>query len=398
MSQAIFSEQSQSNPAGVPASAPASWGAVTAIGIGAFALVTAEFLPVGLLPQIAKDLSVTEGQAGLMVTIPGILAACAALLTIGLAGRFDRRHVLWFLLSLLVVSNLLVASATSFAALLLGRVLLGIAVGGFWTIGGSLGPRLRPDAAGKATAIIFSGVSLGTVAGVPAGALLGNLLGWRLAFGASAAVALLVVGALIWLLPVLRPERLTGLSQIPAVLKLRKVQVGLAAVVLIFIGQFAAYTYITPFLNQISGIEAGVLSLVLLGYGLSGFFGNVFCGWVVERDVRLAVLGTSLNLGLSLLLLLFTGTNAWFAVAAVVVWGFGFGMLPIAIQSWIFRAAPDRLESVAALFVSIAQLAIGAGALIGGLAVDHFGVESALWVGAFAAFATAWLIHAAPPR
>ncbi|MNI54213.1 Purine ribonucleoside efflux pump NepI [compost metagenome] len=179
---------------------------------------------------------------------------------------------------------------------------------------------------------------------------------------------------------------------------MRKVQVGLAAVVLIFIGQFAAYTYITPFLNQISGIEAGVLSLVLLGYGLSGFFGNVFCGWVVERDVRLAVLGTSLNLGLSLLLLLFTGTNAWFAVAAVVVWGFGFGMLPIAIQSWIFRAAPDRLESVAALFVSIAQLAIGAGALIGGLAVDHFGVESALWVGAFAAFATAWLIHAAPPR
>ncbi|MDR7282951.1 putative MFS family arabinose efflux permease [Pseudomonas corrugata] len=380
MSQAIVSEQSQSNPAGVPASTPASWGAVAAIGIGAFALVTAEFLPVGLLPQIAKDLSVSEGQAGLMVTIPGVFAACAALLTIGLAGRFDRRHVLWFLLSLLVVSNLLVASAASFDALLLGRVLLGVAVGGFWTIGGALGPRLRPEAAGKATAIIFSGVSLGTVAGVPAGALLGNLLGWRMAFGASAAVALLVVGALIWLLPVLRPARSTGLSQIPAVLKLRKVQVGLAAVVLIFIGQFAAYTYITPFLNQISGIEAGVLSAVLLAYGLSGFFGNVFCGWVVERDVRLAVLGTSLILGMSLLLLLFTGTNPWFAVVAVVVWGFGFGMLPIAIQSWIFSAAPDRLESVAALFVSIAQLAIGAGALIGGLAVDHFGVESALWV------------------
>lgn len=128
-------------------------------------------------------------------------------------------------------------------------------------------------------------------------------------------------------------------------------------------------------------------------YGLAGFVGNLFCGWVVERDVRLAVLSTSLILGISLLLLLFTGTHQWFAVAAVVAWGFGFGMLPIAIQSWIFSAAPDRLESVAALFVSIAQLAIGAGALIGGLAVDNFGIQSALWVGAFAALATAFLIY-----
>ncbi|PTQ13381.1 MFS transporter [Sphingomonas oleivorans] len=371
---------------------PASWAAVASVGVGAFALVTTEFLPVGLLPQIARDVGISEGQAGLMVTVPGMLAAIAAPLTIAFAGRFDRRHVLWFLLGLLVLSNILVATATSFAALLLGRVLLGIGVGGFWTIGGSLGPRLRPGPQGaRATSLIYSGVSLGTVAGVPAGALVGNLLGWRLAFAGSAAMALLVVVALMLLLPVIRPERSSGLAQVPAVLRLGKVRIGLIGTVLIFIGQFAAYTYITPFLNQVTHIEAAGLSAVLLGYGLAGFLGNLFGGWAVSRDVRLTLVGTAILLGGSVLLLALAGTIPVTAILAVLAWGFGFGMLPIAMQSWMFSAAPDRLESVAALFVSIAQAAIGSGALVGGLAVDRLGVESAFWLGGLAALATAAL-------
>ncbi|WP_350647980.1 MFS transporter [Pseudomonas sp. HY13-MNA-CIBAN-0226] len=389
---------SDSSPTSIPSPAPAPWSAVAAIGVGAFALVTAEFLPVGLLPQIANDLAISEGQAGLMITIPGLVAACSALLTISLAKSFDRRHVLWVLLSLLVVSNALMACANGLFVLLAGRVLLGVAVGGFWTIGVALGPRLRPDAVGRATSIIFSGVTLGTVAGIPTGTLLGGLFGWRMAFGAFAALASLVVIALVLLLPSIRPEKSSGFAQIPAVLRLPKVQVGLVAVILIFTGQFAAYTYITPYLNQISGIESSELSLLLLGYGVAGIFGNLFCGWCVERDVRLAVLGTSLLLGSAMLLLGAMGDDPLPAIAAVVTWGFGFGMLPIAIQSWIFRAAPDRLESVAALFVSIAQLAMGAGALLGGLAVDHYGVASAVWLGAVGALGGAIWIFARFPH
>ncbi|MFW0887909.1 MFS transporter [Pseudomonas sp. P105] len=157
--------------------APASWSAVVAIGVGAFMLVTAEFLPVGLLPQIAQDLAISEGQAGLMVTAPGMVAACAALLTISVGKHIQRQHALLALLSLLVISNALVACANSLAVLVAARMLLGVAVGGFWTIGVSLGPRLRPDAIGRATSVIFSGVTVGTVAGVPAGTLLGELLG-----------------------------------------------------------------------------------------------------------------------------------------------------------------------------------------------------------------------------
>lgn len=379
--------------AAVSIDAPAaSWLAVATVGVGAFALVTTEFLPVGLLPQIARDIGVTEGQAGLMVTIPGFVAAIAAPLTIGLAGQFDRRHVLWFFLGLLAVSNLVVATATGFPALLLGRVLLGIGVGGFWTIGGSLGPRMRPGSqAGRATSLILSGVSLGIVAGVPAGALIGNLVGWRMAFGASAAMALLVLAALVLFLPALKPERSAGLRQIPSLLRLPLVRIGLVATVILFVGQFASYTYITPFLNQITHIEAASVSAVLLGYGLAGFLGNLFGGWAVSRSVHLTMVGMASLIGVPVLLLALLGTSPVFAVLLVLIWGFGFGLLPVAIQTWMFTAAPDRLESVAALLVSVAQVAIGSGALIGGLAVDHLGVTSALWLGGFCALATAAL-------
>lgn len=381
--------------AGTPEPAAiAPWSAVAAVAIGAFALVTSEFLPVGLLPQIAHDLRITEGQAGLMVTLPGFLAAIAAPLTIGFTGRFDRRHVLAFLIGLLVLSNLLVAMATHVAVLLAGRVLLGIAVGGFWTIGGSLGPRLRHGAEGvRATSIIFSGVSLGTVAGVPVGALIGELIGWRWSFAASSVMALIVLGALAIWLPSIRAESSNGLKQIPAVLKQRTAQVGLLAAVLIFIGQFSTYTYITPFLNQVTHIDAAALSAILLGYGAAGFAGNLFGGWAASRNVRLTLAGTALLIGAPVLLLALTGANAFAAVTWVLMWGIGFGMLPIAMQTWLFSAAPGRLESMAALFVSIAQAAIGAGALLGGLTVDNWGVVATMWLGGALAVTTAVLVH-----
>ncbi|UXT41649.1 MFS transporter [Agrobacterium tumefaciens] len=371
----------------------ASWASVTSIGVGAFALVTTEFLPVGLLPLIAADLGISEGTAGLMVTVPGFLAAIAAPMTLGFAARFDRKRVLVALLMLLVVSNAIVATAQGFAALMFGRVLLGIAVGGFWTIGGSLGPRLRPGAEGpRATALIFSGVSLGTVAGVPAGALIGDLFGWRAAFLLVSGVALLVVAALQFLLPAIRAQKGSGLKQVPDVLRLQRVQIGLTAAVLIFVGQFAAYTYITPFLIGATGIDTGTLSMVLLGYGTAGFAGNLFGGWAAGRNFVFALAGTAFLIALSVAGLLLASSNTLAAVAWVVAWGFGFGMLPIAMQTFLFSSAHDRLESIAALFVSIAQLAIGLGALVGGLAVDNFGVPSALWLGAASALLTAGLI------
>jgi predicted MFS family arabinose efflux permease len=356
-----------------------SWLAVFSVAVGSFALVTTEFLPVGLLPAIAASLHVSEGTAGLMVTIPGVLGALTApLITVG-SGRLDRRLVLWGLMALLAAANVIVALAPSFVTVLVGRVLLGIAVGGFWTIGAAIGPRLVSAAAAtQATSIIFAGISLGTVAGVPAGALVGHMVGWRVAFGGAGVATIIVLLAQVMLLPPVSPARVIRMHELPALLRVPKARVGIIATALIFIGQFAAYTYITPFLVDVSGMGAPAVTALLLAYGVTGFIGNILGGWGAARDVRVAVALMALLLGVSVLLLPLIGTNQIAATILVGLWGLAFGAMPITTQIWMFKAAPEALEGSSALFVSTAQVALASGALVGGVAVDHLGISSAM--------------------
>ncbi|TFW07023.1 MFS transporter [Oxalobacteraceae bacterium OM1] len=365
----------------------ATWLAVLSIAVGSFALVTTEFLPVGLLPTIAAELDVTEGATGMMVTVPGLVAALAAILvTIGV-GKADRRHVVLGLTTLLGMSSLIVALAPSFPIVLLGRALLGITVGGFWAIGGALGNRLVPEAsATRASAIIFAGISLGTVAGVPAGALIGELVGWRIAFAAAGAVTFLVLLTQMELLPRLPTNQAITFGQLPALLHVKQARLGMLATLLVFVGQFAGYTYIAPFLTQVAGLSVKTVTTLLLVYGAAGFVGNLIGGWAVARSVRHAVIATGVIMGGSTALMPVLGTAAWGATALVITWGLAFGMMPISVQTWMFKAAPDAMEGGGAVFVSTAQTSLAGGALVGGMAVDHLGVASAMVVsGLFAA-------------
>jgi len=358
------------------------WLSVLSVGIGAFALVTSEFLPVGLLPAMAAELAISKGQAGLMVTTPGIIAAFAAIfVTVG-SGRLDRRIVLLALTALLVASNMLVALAPSYGWILLGRAMLGVGVGGFWAIGTAIGPRLvSMQHAPRAMSIIFAGVSLGTVAGVPAGALVGELVGWRVAFGAASAIAVLVFIGQLFLLPKLPPTQAIRLRQLPMIFGIRKARLGLIATAMLFTGQFAAYTYIAPFLTQISHLSAGTISAMLLVYGATGFIGNIIGGWAAGRSERMTLTLTGALLGLATLALAGFGSNQLAAMLIVAIWGFGFGAMPIAVQTWMYKAAPHLMEGSSALFVAIIQVSLACGALVGGISVDRLGVASAMVVG-----------------
>jgi predicted MFS family arabinose efflux permease len=366
---------------------------VLSVATGAFALVTTEFLPVGLLPAIAAELGVTEGVAGMLVTVPGIVAALAAVLVTVGVGKTDRRYVIWGLTATMVLSNALVALSQSFPLILVGRALLGIGVGGFWAIGPALSTRLvSPEAATRATAVVFAGVSVGTVAGVPAGAFLGELFGWRTAVAAAGAVGLLVLLTQMVLLPKLPPEKAITFRQLPELLRVSKARLGILATVLVFLGQFSAYTYITPFLSQVTHLSATTISSLLLAYGAAGFFGNLIGGALVARSVRTSLIVTGVTLGVAIGALPLMGTNAWTATALVVLWGVGFGMMPISVQTWIFQAAPHAMESGGAVFVSIVQIALASGALVGGMAVDHTGVWGAMALGGTLALAMAALV------
>jgi predicted MFS family arabinose efflux permease len=366
------------------------WPAVISIAIGAFALVTTEFLPVGLLPAIAAELRVTEGVAGMMVTVPGLVAALAAILvTVGI-GKTDRRFVLWSLTGTMLVSNLIVALSHSFPLVLFGRALLGIGVGGFWALGPALSTRLVPPGSEpRALSMIFAGVSIGTVAGVPAGALLGELFGWRIAFHAGGVVALLVLLTQMRLLPSLPAKSSVTFRQLPEMLRVPKARLGIFITMLVFIGQFAAYTYITPFLSQVAHLDARTISILLLVYGAAGLAGNVIGGKILARSVRAGLITTGVVMGLSTALLPLLGTGLIGATLLVIVWGIAFGMMPMSVQTWIFQAAPHAMESGGAVFVTTAQIALASGALVGGVAVDHLGVSSAMVVGGVLALAMA---------
>ncbi|WP_256080100.1 MFS transporter [Massilia sp. YIM B04103] len=390
-SSAPAADFSAASPA--PKPSLATWLAVLSVGVGAFALVTTEFLPVGLLPQIAAELRISEGLAGLLVTMPGYIAALSALaVTIGV-GKTDRRIVLLALLSLLFVSNLAVALAPNFAWVLAGRALLGVAVGGFWAVGLAVGPRLVSlQYATRANSLIFAGVSLGTVAGVPAGALLGEIMGWRVAFGAAAGVAVLVLLTQLLLLPKLPVQRGVALRDLPQLLHIPKARIGLIATLLIFVAQFAAYTYISPFLEQVTHMNAKTISALLLAYGVTGFFGNILGGWIAEKSVRGALAGTALVMGLATASLPLLGADPLAATVLVSVWGLAFGAMPISVQSWMMKSAPDAMDSGGALFVATAQVALASGAAAGGVAVDHFGLFSAMFLGGAFAAATVFVM------
>ncbi|WP_193333447.1 MFS transporter [Duganella sp. FT27W] len=384
------------DPAPDPAFIPptrAAWLAVLSVGIGSFALVTTEFLPVGLLPSIAAELRISEGTAGMMVTLPGIIAAFAAILvTIGI-GKTDRRYVIAGLTTTLIVSNLIVAFSDSFTLILLARALLGVGVGGFWAIGGAIGTRLvsAPYAA-RATSIIFAGVSVGTVAGVPAGALLGEIAGWRAAFLATGAVGTVVLVLQLALMPSLPAAGSLTFRQVPELLRIKKARLGMAVTLLVFIGQFSAYTYVTPFLVQVAQLGAGVISALFLAYGVAGFIGNLVGGWLVARSVRRSLMTVGLVIGLSTLALPLVGTSLAGVVLLIVTWGLGFGMMPISVQSWMFKAAPHAMESGGAVFVSTAQVALAGGALVGGIVADHLGVSGVMIAGGAFALAMALVI------
>lgn len=367
----------------------ASWWAIGSLAIGSFALVTTQFLPIGLLRQIAGDIGISEAQAGLSISASAFVAALTAPLMIAFSGKMDRRAILCGLICLLCVSNLAVGLARNFEMLLVGRTFLGTAVGGFWTIGGSLGPRLRFGAEGtRATALIFSGVSLGAVAGVPLGVLIGSAFGWRTAFLVSAGISLFVLAGLAVLLPPIKVVEVKGLAELPKLLRRPRMQIGTIATAVMFVGQYSAYTFIAPFLNQFSGISDGALSFALLAYGVAGFAGNGFAGWLAGMDERLALGTSAMVTAIAIVALIFVGTNPMSATICVTAWGVGFGMLPVAMQAWLSSAAPNELEGAQAIFVAIAQAAIGAGAFFGGILVNVFGARGALWMGAVCALAT----------
>ncbi|QQD77912.1 MFS transporter (plasmid) [Curtobacterium sp. YC1] len=376
-----------------------SWAGVVSLSVGIFALVTAEFLPASLLSRIASDLGVTEGVAGQSVSVTAIIAAIAGLTIPVVLGRVDRRHLMIALSVVAVLSNVLVALAPSYPVLLVARVLLGLTIGGFWSLAISMTARLVPASKlGLGLTIVNVGVSLATVAAVPAGTLLGELWGWRAVFYLAAGVGIIAAVLQVVALPSMRSTASAGFRPLFQTLRSRLILLCLAAMALMGAGHFAGFTYIRPAATEIGGLAPAQLALLLLAYGVGIVGGNLVAGPLADRSLRLAAFVFPLVLGLAMIAFATLDAGAVLLFVAAVLWGAGFGALPTVISTWLARAEPDRLESVGGLQTAVFQVAIALGAFIGGFLVDGAGVQTALVVGGASALAGAVLIVLVKPR
>lgn len=379
-----------------------SWCAVVALMMGFFSIVTTEILPIGLLTSIGSDFAVSDGTAGLMMTMPGLLAAVAAPAVTVATARLDRRTMLCAFMALLTLANVLVVVAPAFWVVLLSRVLVGVTIGGFWSIGAGLGGRLVANGP-RATSIVFSAVPLGSVLGVPAGTLIGGLAGWRAAFAVMAALSAAVLVALAVLLPPLPPQRVTRPHVLAGLLRLRGVRAGLLVTFLIVLAHFGTYTYVTPFLQDVTHASPTTITALLLVYGAAGILGNFAAAPHAARHPRATFATAAGLLAVATLLLPVLGRWPSGAFALLLLWGIAYGAVPVCSQTWFTKAAPHTPEAASVIFTASFQATLSFGALTGGATLDHTSPSILMLLGAttatltIAAISTRSPAHPRPP-
>ncbi|MEJ9080472.1 MFS transporter [Gordonia malaquae] len=364
-----------------PSSTATQWASIVVMMATSFVLVVAEFLPPSLLPAMAESLGVSEGNAGQAVTVTAFVGFLTAP-TIGiLFPRLDRRLLLVGLTSVAAVSNVLVAVSGSMWMLLVARLLLGASIGGFWAMSIAVASRLaQPAHLGRAMMLVNTGTTVATVAGVPLGTYLGEVFDWRAVFAGAAVLSAVVAVALWRVLPFVEPSAAARVSSLTETLRVPGLSLGLTGHVLTVFGHFAAFTYIRVALERNPDLDATTIAAILVVFGVGGLAGNFAVGMVVDRHLDIARYGVPALIASSIAVVAAAPDNVPLVVAAVAVWGFGFGSWLMVVSTWIGRQAPDRMEAGGGLLVAGFQIAITIGAAVGGALSDTVGITAALWI------------------
>ena len=376
-----------------------AWGAVVCMSLLTFVLVASEFMPVSLLTPIAAELGITEGQAGQAISISGFFAVLTSLFGNGLLARFDRRTVVFIYTGVLVLSGLAVTFAPNYLVFMAGRALIGVSIGGFWSLSTAILARLVTAAdLPKAIAMLQGGTAFATVIAAPLGSFLGGLVGWRGAFFLVVPVGLV---ALVWqmlVLPKLPGDQSVSARGMMGLLRGRVFALGMVATTLAFMGQFALSTYLRPYLEGVTGLHVNTLSLVLLGLGLAGLAGTVVVGFVVQAHLRLVLIGLPAVLALLATLLIALGPYAPAVAILLMAWGLFTTPIPVAWNTWMTRVIPDRLEAGGGLQVALIQFAITTGAFAGGVLFDAAGWWSPFVLAVLLLVGSALVAAMAAPR
>jgi predicted MFS family arabinose efflux permease len=347
------------------------------MSLAAFVLVASEFMPVSLLTPIAADLHITEGQAGQGISVSGLFALFTSLLIPLVAARVDRKPLLLSLTLLMILSGTVVAFAPNYGVFMIGRALIGVAIGGFWSLSAATAMRLVPDdQVTRAMAIVNGGNALATVIAAPLGSFLGALIGWR---GAFLCVIPVAIVACVWLsvsLPRMKTQSGSGTGNVFRLMKSVPVALGMVAVSVFFMGQFMLFTYLRPFLETVTHVSVSMLSFMLLVLGLAGLAGTFLIEAFLKNGLYRTLIVIPILMAMIALALVSFGSSAATTTILLGLWGLVATAAPVGWWTWLARTLPDSAEAGGGLMVAIIQLAIASGATVGGLVFDSSGYQA----------------------
>ncbi|MDT8878826.1 MFS transporter [Halomonas saccharevitans] len=363
--------------------------ALYALMLSAFAIGTTEFVIVGLVPTIAQDLSVSLPSAGLLVSLYAAGVAVGAPVLTALTGRMNRKLVLLGLMALFIAGNLLAWQAPGYGSLITARILTGLAHGVFFSIGSTIATSLvSKDKEASAIAIMFTGLTVALVTGVPLGTWIGQNFGWRATFlVVSALGALALIGSALLVPSNLKQSVPATLGQQFKVLTHPRLLLVYLITILGYGGTFTAFTYLAPILQDVSGFGNNAVSLIMLVYGVSVAVGNIYGGKLADRMGPIRAL-TLIFSGLVAILLVLTlsSTHPVAAVLTVLIWGaFAFGNVP-GLQVYVVQQAerfvPEAVDVASGLNIAAFNIGIALGSVVGGYVVEGMALTDTAWIGA----------------
>lgn len=351
------------------------WSAIFSLFMGVTSLIAAEFIPVSLLTAIAHDLSITEGMAGQSVTVVGIFSVLSSLLLSPMTKDINRKYILLALSLLLVIANLLAGMAPNYAVLLTARAILGICVGGFWSLAPAITLQLAPPSMlPRALSIIYAGVSVATILSLPLASYFGHLLGWRAVFFITSILGIIMFVWQYLSMPNLPALPGSNFKSMINLLKKKWVLTGMGGIIFSYGGYHVLFTYLKPFLEHSLLLQPNALAVTLLAFGIANCLGTFSAGIVLEKWFKLT-LPTVLSAFVCTALLLFLNVNTLFNIIFIMIWGFLFGFIPVSWSAWIAHTLADKAELAGGISVAVTQFSMGLVAAVGGVTFDNVGIR-----------------------
>ncbi|MCT6874812.1 sugar transporter [Frischella perrara] len=360
-----------------------AWSAIFCLALAAFIFNTTEFVPVGLLSNIADSFKMSDANTGLLITIYAWAVSLLSLPLAVLTAKFERRKLLIFLFILFIASHILAGMAWDFYSLLAGRIGIACAHAVFWAITTPLAVRLAPNGKkAQAMGFIVAGTSMATVLGVPLGTMIGQVLGWRLTFLCIAAIAFFVMFGLMYLLPTLPSTNSKSLRSLPSLLRRPALIHVYILTAIVITGHFTVYTYITPFMHKIGGFSESFVVFLLLCIGFCGIIGSIIFAKFSEKYPVAIFVYTLLLMILCLGFFYIASLHSQTAIIVCLIWGIAITIFGMLMQSKVIEVAPDATDIATAIYSGIYNIGIGGGALVGGQVIQHLNMQKIGYFGA----------------